>query len=70
MRKWEYVREHHIGRAFPKFFGKPWQASNHFGPLQRGDIGKRVYLVRDNADNYSFLQIENETQRDVRLATA
>lgn len=33
-----------------------------FGPVQRGDIGKRVYYVN------GVMQMENEEQRDARQA--
>jgi hypothetical protein len=37
------------------------------GPVQERDVGKRVYRVRNNADNGWVLQVENDEQRKRRI---
>lgn len=57
-----------VGKRFLLAFGKNWPLSDVMGHIQRGDVGKRIYLVRNNGDDRDLLQVENNTQRDVRLA--
>jgi hypothetical protein len=51
-----------IGRAYIEAFGKAWRLADVIGRVQPIDVGKRVYL------RGGVLQVENNEQRDARLA--
>lgn len=51
-----------VGQARIRAFGRAWQTTDFIGRVLSGDVGKRVYLVGD------ILQVENDEQRDRRLA--
>jgi hypothetical protein len=40
--------------------------SNFIGRVLEGDVGKRVYLVRNEAGDSDLLQVENDEQREAR----
>ena len=50
-----------IGKRFLRAFGRGWSLSDVLGYVQRGDVGKRLYLVD------GILQVENNEQRDARV---
>ena len=50
-----------IGKRFLRAFGRGWALSDVLGYVQRGDVGKRLYLVD------GILQVENNEQRDARV---
>lgn len=54
-----------VGKAYIFAFGRHWSVTDFFGRILFGDIGKRVYRVRDNAGEYC-LQVESDQQRDKR----
>ena len=62
------TREHYtlkdadVGKPAIRVFGREWLVSNFIGRVLKGDVGKRVFLVGD------ILQVENDEQRDARLA--
>lgn len=51
-----------IGRSYIEAFGKTWRLADVIGRVQPLDVGKRVYQ-RDGV-----LSVENDQQRDARLA--
>jgi hypothetical protein len=51
-----------IGKASIKAFGRSRLTSNFIGRVLPGDVGKRVFQRGD------ILQVENDQQRDARLA--
>lgn len=57
------LTENDVGRAAVRAFGKVWMASTFIGRVLPGDVGKRVYQVGD------IVQVENDQQRDARLAS-
>lgn len=56
-----------VGKRFLDAFGKHWPLGDVLGYVQRIDVGKRIYRLRDNAGVRDFLQVENNEQRDARL---
>ena len=55
------VKETDIGQEKLRAFGRNWNFVEHVGPLQPGDVGKRVYRV-DDGSAHGFLQIESDKQ--------
>jgi len=51
-----------VGRVTITARGKRWNIVDVMGPIQRIDIGKRIYDMGDGV-----LQVENDAQRDARL---
>ena len=48
----------------------PVNVVSFMGPVQKGDVGKRLYRVPNEAGDYWFWQVENNEQRDKRLGKA
>ena len=57
-----------VGRSTINAFGKIWRVADFIGTVIPGDVGKRVYLQNNAANDYKFLQAENDKQRDARVA--
>lgn len=53
-----------VGEPYFKAFGRVTPVQNFIGRIMKQDIGKRVFLRGD------ILQVENDEQRDARLAPA
>jgi len=51
-----------IGRPTIRAFGQTWWIASFLGRVLAQGVGKRVYLIR------GILQVENNEQRDRRLA--
>ncbi len=56
---YELTRED-VGQPIIRAFGQVWMVDAFMGQVLPGDVGKRVYIVRD------VLQVENNEQRDAR----
>jgi hypothetical protein len=57
-----------VGRAVLDLWGRKWSVQSFMGRILPGDVGKRVYRVpMDDRSGY-ILQVENDSQRDTRLA--
>ena len=63
MRLYIEILECDVGQPTFKAFGRVWLTSGFIGHVLPGDMGKRVYQVGD------ILQVENDEQRDKRLAS-
>ena len=62
-RKFKTIEAYDVGASYIRAFGRSWPAQYFIGRILPQDVGKRVYLVGD------ILQVENNEQRDARLAT-
>jgi hypothetical protein len=62
MRQHIDLDQSHVGKPWIRAFGRTWLCSDFIGRVLPQDVGKRVYLVGD------ILQVENNEQRDKRLA--
>ncbi|MGH9095623.1 MAG: hypothetical protein ACRDXE_10720 [Acidimicrobiales bacterium] len=58
---------HTIGARF-NYGGREYWLRDAIGRVLPGDVGKRAYIVRNDADDSWVLQVENDRQRDERLA--
>lgn len=61
------LRQGDVGKMTIACFGRRW-STNFMGRVQPGDVGKRVYVVQCDDGLQSILQVENDSQRDERLA--
>lgn len=48
--------------------GRFHHLSSSLGRIQRRDVGKRVFIGRDNADATNVYQVENDAQYQARRA--
>lgn len=62
MRPFYTLTKADVGQPILKAFGRTWLVSDFIGRIFTIDIGKRVYNVG------GILQVENNEQRDKRLA--
>jgi hypothetical protein len=58
------IEPHHIGKSWIKVGTHGYSVSGFLGRVLPGDIGKRVFRVN------GILQVENDQQRDARLAAS
>jgi len=66
-KNWITIRESDVGKACLKRPGRRI-FSPAIGPVQPIDVGKRAYLVKNNAGDTSFWRVESNEQRDKRIA--
>lgn len=64
MRPYRDIAADDVGKWLFGAFGRRWPVSSFIGRIMPHDVGKRVYLVGD------ILQVENDEQRDARMARA
>ncbi len=59
-----------IGKPAITAFGHAWTVTDWIGRILPGDVGKRVYRVSNDDDlgQSYILQVENNEQRDARIA--
>ena len=57
-----------VGRPLLRAWGRSWSVTEFIGRILPGDVGKRVYKVATNDGSSEILQVENDEQRDRRLA--
>lgn len=62
------LMEGDVGRAPLYAFGRAWSVGDFMGRILPGDVGKRVYRAPMNDGSGYVLQVENDQQRDARLA--
>lgn len=66
--KFHTLTREDVGRTILHLWGKGWLVSGFMGRILPGDVGKRVYRTpMDDRSGY-ILQVENDAQRDERLA--
>ena len=56
-----------VGQPIIHAFEQVWMVDAFMGQILPGDVGKRVFVVKDSTDKFDFLQVENNEQRDDRL---
>jgi hypothetical protein len=57
-----------IGKGLIRSWGRTWHVSGFLGRVLLQDVGKRVYRVKNEYGDSYILQVENNEQRDVRIA--
>lgn len=56
-----------VGQPYLRAFGKSWPVADFMGRILPADVGKHVHKVTTDAGDSSYLQVENDEQRDARL---
>ncbi len=69
MKQFYTITENDVGKARLKAFGLSWSVAEFIGHIMSQDVGKRVYRVRTANNEGSILQVENNEQRAVRMAS-
>lgn len=60
--EWYEIQPEDVGRRYLRVFGRRWDLADVMGPVQHGDVYKRLYRIGD------ILQVESNDQRNDRLA--
>lgn len=63
------IQPEDVGKRTLYAFGKPWPVVDFMGVIQTRDVGKRVVRCTNAAEDYEFLQVENDSQLAARTTT-
>jgi len=66
--KYYQIKRTDVHRPCLKCFGRVHLVSGFLGRILPGDVGKRIYCVKNDAGDSDVLQVENDEQRTARLA--
>jgi len=65
--KYYQIKRADVRRPWLKCFGRVHPVSGFLGRILPGDVGKRIYCVRNDAGDSDVLQVENDEQRARRM---